>query len=453
MTTASDANDVFEPFSEPESAGPSAEFEGSNVCRAAALAALLQEASIALSGLAEEQRSLGFSDAMIERAGAGWREGDPFAQDGIREISEDPDAARVGRWVTLNEDSDARSAVNFLIAMLGSGLERESTAAAAALWQGLGLRSRRRWPPPGPDRWRMLGLLADDPSDVLSNVPWGPWSWWYEPDPAIGAGEPLQREPVFWDAGQWREIYRRLLSNTADDQYLNSFIVTALSRGRLDVALRSPDAISRSLALAAVGGVAPADDVLPAPPEPLLAPPQAVPASTMIHGTSGWKGSWWRPGGAFHQFILGNHRPNLYRLGTKYGWSGALSAGERALAATDFLEWAAEASPPGLQTVFGHSYGGEVACRAANLGTPIDELVLLSTPVSRPVKDAVNAGIRIIDIRLRFDPILALTLERQRLPKRSNVTEVLLRRWRLDHSASHEEHVWRSDDIAARARL
>jgi hypothetical protein len=454
MTTASDANDVFEPFSASESAAPSPEFEGSNVCRAAMLAPLLQEESTALSGLAEEQRSLGFSEAMIERAGNGWREADPFVQDGIVAILEDPDAARVSQWVTLNEDGDPRSAVAFLIAMLGSGLERESTAAAAALWRGLGLQTRRRWPPPGPARVHLFEmLLLRDTDDVLSDTPWGPWSWWYERDPALTGDGPAQEEPVVWDADEWRGIYRRLMFNITGDRYVDPFIVTALVRGRLDVALRSPDMISRSLALTAVDAADPRDGALPAPTVPPVTPPAALPTSTMIHGTSGWKGSWWRPGGAFHQFILGKHRPNLYRLGTKYSWSGALSATERALAASDFLDWAATASPPGLQTVFGHSYGGEVACRATNLGTPIHELVLLSTPVTRPVKDAVNSGIRIVDIRLRFDPILALTLRPQRLPKKPNVTEVLLRRWRLDHSASHDEHVWRSEDIAVRAKL
>ncbi|HEX9499574.1 MAG TPA: hypothetical protein VF926_14650, partial [Mycobacterium sp.] len=48
-------------------------------------------------------------------------------------------------------------------------------------------------------------------------------------------------------------------------------------------------------------------------------------------------------------------------------------------------------------------------------------------------------GARIVDIRLPFDAILALTARPQRLPRRPNVTEVLLSRWRLDHSATHDE--------------
>jgi pimeloyl-ACP methyl ester carboxylesterase len=237
------------------------------------------------------------------------------------------------------------------------------------------------------------------------------------------------------------------------DRYLDSFVVTALVRGRLDTAIRSPDAITRSLALAGLEPIDADDGVVPQQPMPPSTPPDAVITSTIIHGTFAWKGNWWRPGGSFHQFILGNYRPNLFSRGTKYSWSGALSARQRSLAASEFVEWAAEVAPDGVQTLFAHSYGGDIACRAANSGRCINELVLLSTPVTGHVKSAARSGVRVVDVRLRFDPVLALTARPQRIRHNPNMSEVLLRRWRLDHAATHEEQVWRDEDIARRSRL
>ncbi|WP_223163353.1 hypothetical protein, partial [Mycolicibacter arupensis] len=59
---------------------------------------------------------------------------------------------------------------------------------------------------------------------------------------------------------------------------------------------------------------------------------------------------------------------------------------------------------------------------------------------------------RLIDIRLPFDPVLALELRRQRIPLNRNVIRVLTS-WRLDHAATHKESVWLADDIAAQAQL
>jgi pimeloyl-ACP methyl ester carboxylesterase len=63
-----------------------------------------------------------------------------------------------------------------------------------------------------------------------------------------------------------------------------------------------------------------------------------------------------------------------------------------------------------IQTLFGHSYGGEIATRAANLSMPIRQLVLLSTPVTSHVEAAAASGTEIVDVRLPLDPVLALEL-------------------------------------------
>ncbi|AGC63252.1 hypothetical protein MULP_03587 [Mycobacterium liflandii 128FXT] len=424
------------------------------MCRAGALSSLLQEATAEMSELTAEQRALGFSDSILERGGRGWCEVDPF--DGQTDFSispdEDLDESRVRRWLDLNETADPRRAVGFLIAMLGSSLERESTAAAAALWHGLGLQNRR-WPPPGPPRWRIFERLAFDLDDVLPDAPWGPWFWRRDQGPSL-IDEEYPTETISWEPTAWRDLYLRLAFRLRGDRYIDPFIVSILVRGRLDTAIGSPDPITRSLAFAALepfdageGGYP------PRPPELPPTPPGGLAVSTMIHGTWGWKGDWWRPGGTFHQFILGSHRPNLYARGAKFSWSGAYSAKHRSLAARDFQDWANDVAPHGLQSVFGHSYGGEVAARAACAGTPIHELVLLSTPVTNEVARTVKPDMRIIDVRLRFDPVLAIAGARQRLPKHSKAVEILLDKWRLDHGATHSEHVWRAEDIARRAGI
>lgn len=453
MTAPGGGDEVFEPSAAVDTVRSSAAWEGVNVCRAGALSSLLQEATAAMSELTAEQRSLGFSDSIIEQGGRAWREVDPF--DGETSFPSSPDEnldeLRVRRWLELNETADPRRAVGFLIAMLGSSLERESTAAAAALWRGLGLPNRL-WPPPGPPRWRMLDRLAFDLDELLPGSSWLRGLWWRDRDASLIDDE-SPSETIRWNSDAWNDQYRRLAFRLRGDRYLDQFIVNVLVQSRLDAAVRSPDPVTRSLAFAATEPFDAGDRRYPPSPEPLATPPGGLVVSTMIHGTWGWKGDWWRPGGTFHQFILGTHRPNLYARGAKFSWSGAYSAKQRSLAANDFRDWANDVAPHGLQTVFGHSYGGEVAARAVGSGTLIHEVVLLSTPVTGHVASTVKPGMRVIDIRLRFDPVLAIAGARQRLPVHPNTTAVLLDKWRLDHGATHDEHVWLAEDIARRGGL
>jgi hypothetical protein len=60
MTAPSDDDGVFEPFADGVTASSSPPNEGSNVCRAAALAFLLRGAATAVDGLTTELRALGF---------------------------------------------------------------------------------------------------------------------------------------------------------------------------------------------------------------------------------------------------------------------------------------------------------------------------------------------------------------------------------------------------------
>ncbi|MGV0750856.1 hypothetical protein [Mycolicibacter minnesotensis] len=90
-----------------------------------------------------------------------------------------------------------------------------------------------------------------------------------------------------------------------------------------------------------------------------------------------------------------------------------------------FAEWVTDRASGGIQSLFAHSHGGEIAARALALGTPIQELILLSAPVASHVKVATQSSARLINIRLPFDPVLVLELRSQRIPLNHNVTRVL----------------------------
>jgi hypothetical protein len=122
------------------------------------------------------------------------------------------------------------------------------------------------------------------------------------------------------------------------------------------------------------------------------------------------------------------------------------------LAAEDLCEWAYDVAPHGIQTLFGHSYGAEVAALARVFGATVHESVLMSAPVTPAVRVLPTTGCRVVDIRLRFDPVLAVAGLDQRLDA-AGVTEVLLNRWRLNHASTHDPAVWQYEDLARRAKL
>jgi hypothetical protein len=441
----------FEVDSSPETAASDPQFEGANVCRVAALSTMLGGDGQAIQDLALELTELGFPDRLIS-ADTAWRDVDPVQMfSSIREQGGEgyEDATRVSRWQMIGETSDPRWAIAFLVDVLGSQLERESTAAAVALWRQFDDLTP-------PQRWPKFFRMRDRLIDLWEVEPLGP-GWWDYPSSGFGSIDMFEEadelDSVPWDPEEWTRIYRRGMYG-GKDPYTALFVVGLLSRWRLSRALRSPDGVTRSLAAAAfLPGDSRHTDDSPPPAATSTDSLSHVPVSTMIHGTWAWKGDWWRPGRDFHEFILREHRGNLYSGGAKFSWSGALSDGQRRLAAEDFREWADDCAPGGLQTVFAHSYGGEVAARAVLSGARVDELVLLSVPVTRPVAAAAGSGVRVVDVRLRFDAVLALARRRQRIPTNSNVTLVLLKGWRYGHSASHNEEVWRQENVAQRGGI
>ena len=445
----SNGDATFEVSASPNSVAESVQFEGANVCRVAMLSTRFSDDRRAIAPLINEWRDLGFAEQLFSDQRP-WRvRGRTNVLDLFTNLwtRQEGGEDRERSWVALNESATPEEAFGFLLALLGSSLERESAAAAAALWRQLvgnaDLRGR-----PSPPEWVWV-FLALTPSALFVPADGD----WLSP---VSYGDPLREdEPrLGWVPGDWEATFRQVGRLARERSIDPLFAVLLLVRWRLGLALRSADPVAASLALAAYEpsgtGDGPAD-VQP-PPARSSAPGPLI-ASTMIHGTWGWKGDWWRPRSSFHDFILRNHRPNLYSRGAKYSWSGALSERQRIQAAADFLDWASDVAPDGLQTVFAHSYGGEVASRAVLCGTRISELVLLSTPVTPWVELAVPLTPRVVDIRLRLDPILAIAQTRQRiLNPGSNTTTVLLG-WRYLHGSTHEEAVWRAENIAARGRL
>ncbi|HEV3358181.1 MAG TPA: alpha/beta hydrolase [Pseudonocardiaceae bacterium] len=456
MTSFGFDNGRFEPQADTDSLAARPQNEGSNVCRSAALATLLQGGREETVQVEQVLGLFGFRDprALAERD---WRRESPLGwlRNTVLTV-DDLDGTRVQRWLTLNETSQASDAVAFLIAVLASTLERESAASAAALWRGIAPRVRRlsRRPPLFPIYERVFDVIDDD------MLGWSPRGWIGDYEDVIGEDRFAEApsEPVAWDPDLWQRVFQRIGSIAAPygDRYINTDLVLVLARWRLERALRSPDPITRSFALSALNVPAapePDDD----PPSswntpPVTSPPGTLVVSTIVHGTWGWKGDWWRPNGGFHSFILNNYRQNLHNRGARFSWSGAYSNAQRILAANDFIDWASDVSPHGVQTLFGHSYGGEIAARARLAGTSIHELVYLSTPTSPPVVAAAARTPVVVDIRLQYDPVLGIARRGQRIRGVDGVREVLLNH-SLDHGASHNEQVWKDEGVAQRARL
>ena len=140
----------FEVDPSPETAASEPQFQGANVCRVAALSTMLGGDGQAVQGLERELAELGFPDRLIS-ADIAWGDIDPVQM--FSDLSEqsregDGGASRVSRWEMIGETSEPRWAIAFLVDVLGSQLERESAAAAAALWRQIGdlVEPPKRWP-------------------------------------------------------------------------------------------------------------------------------------------------------------------------------------------------------------------------------------------------------------------------------------------------------------------
>ena len=442
----SDYDPPFEPASNPTTAGASEQFESLNVCRVVALGAAFGSEP-ALSGLEEELQAMGLPGYLAGNTDWSWE--DAVRQSDRGTFAED--RPREETFAALRTDAWPAGTVTFLVQVLGSELERESVAAAAAIWVASGRRNRfgrgrgprRRWYRP----WEFYDFPFDLPGAF---DPWGASAdWTYNPD--IETPPPTARS---WSPDRWQMVVREFLEGPDAYPGDSADRVEELAAVRLSLAMRSGDPITRQFAMASLARIGRgSDDALGggAGRAPI---PGAVSVSTIIHGTWGWKGDWWRPTAPFHDYVRQEVRGNVYSRGAPFSWSGAYSDRQRRMAAEDFHRWAEEISPRGIDTLLGHSYGGEVATRAWRLGTKIQEVVLLSAPATEYVRNAVDNGLKTVDIRLPFDPVLAVARTPQRIRRKAlNLTEVVLPQWRLSHGATHDPDVWQSGDLVKRARL
>jgi hypothetical protein len=449
-----DSSAVFEVFNSPGTIASSVEYEGTNSVRFALMAALLptpgdedrarRPTAVDADGLEQFgiNPELSLASPDIERV---TRETSYLLRAGRRGF--DPDEVRRGAFDALNSDAGFDARLALLAAGLDSELERESATAATAILSSVPVvdppqstTGWRGWPHRFLDRKidssRVGGMIAEFP---------GPLDDDGEPD-----------TPLSWDGPGWQRYCSYWLRDVlgTDDAREVLAGLRFLAQVRVDVGQRSVDPIVRELSLAAYLSARDPGAVPPPTPRGSDADLREDLVSTMVHGTRGWKGTWWYPGGDFHDYVADEVRPALYAGGQEFSWSGAYSTAQRAAAGARFARWASAAGgQAGLGTVFGHSYGAEVVARAVNGGAPIDEVVLLSAPIHAHHTSMLQFVRRAIDIRLRFDIVLLAARAGQRLPSASNVTEHVVKQHFWSHSATHDPDVWDTEGIAAAVGL
>lgn len=446
-------DEAFAARPESESIHSAPENEGTNASRFAIAGALTAQAAgqrirdvPAVAVDAGTLETFGFSPLLLDAIQATGGRGPGLGQE-LSYFIENVDPYEVGgewrafAWTAFGVEGDPQARLGLLAAGLVSTLERESVAAAVAL---LGvLRSRG---------------VRDD-LDARAGLELAPRVWrlvMFELAPFAEIDDDGPRQRLEWDGERWSAAASATIRAALAQGWSDTLVAVlgSIARARVARAERSPDPVVRELAFAA--RLRRSDDL------PLLADARRMDASgsdrrlvsTMVHGTWGWKGSWWYPGGDFHGWIKQHHRPRLYGDGMEFSWSGAYRRAQRKIAGDRFGRWARSVSAPrGLGTVFAHSYGGEVVARAINAGARVDELVLLSVPVNDHIRAALDRVPRVVDVRLKFDLVLALAGEWQKLPNHPNAVPHELGKLFWHHGASHAPEVWDAEDIAAEVGL
>lgn len=451
-----DKLETFEVYSSPESIAPTTEHEGTNAARFSLMASLgptqndgqdqriavVSPDDLAQFGLNPDLALRSLEAAPVERAIleaefflSKYRSGWEFTE------------LRNAAFRALNDDANSDARLQLLASGLGSTLERESVTAASVVLTSVPMLDApsstagwRGWPYRFLDRRidssRFAGHLVDFAS------------------PPDEDGEPVTTIP--WDGDAWQRYSGYWLRDVleANDAVDLLAAMRFLAQVRVDIAQRSADPIVRELALASYMNQ-PDDNASP-PPEPPTTEPAAgsTYVSTVVHGTWGWKGRWWYPGGDFHRYIASCVRPGLYAGGQEFSWSGAYSNRQRATGGARFARWVdAVGGGAGLGTVFGHSYGSEIIARAVNAGSRIDEVVFLSAPVHSHHRQMLGTVRRVVDVRLNFDIVLTAARASQRLPAAGNVVEYVVNQYFWSHSATHNPGLWRTEGIAAAVGL
>jgi hypothetical protein len=227
----------------------------------------------------------------------------------------------------------------------------------------------------------------------------------------------------------------------------------------LDSASESSRGIARTVL--ASDGYSPVQLEPPPIAQSPVVPDQLRPLSLIVHGTWAYDERWWRPGvGDFHRYIKDNVRPNLWARPSGYYWSGRYQVADRDWAIHDLLSWVAQHCLRGVDTLFAHSYGGQVAMRAVAAGLDVRTLVFLSTPFfsdDRPSLLAIQRRCRIRSFRTQNDLVLfADKLTRfaknplSPKPITPPFSEHRIGGLFTGHSATHDPDTWKKKGLAAR---
>lgn len=169
-----------------------------------------------------------------------------------------------------------RRRLEVLVGVIASPLERESAAAAAALWCQLDRTVGQPFPR-GPWLRRIRDRLYELDIDPRPDQPDGEWPW---PWSGIGGLESpdAAEPPLDWDPEAWSAIFSRIASRFVDP-YSDPLLVLLFVRWRLARALRSWDPIAVSLAMAAF--------------EPSGAGPTPARLARRPLGCRGHRARWW----------------------------------------------------------------------------------------------------------------------------------------------------------------
>ena len=343
-------------------------------------------------------------------------------------------------WENWQSEHSALTAFQFLTSVLSSPGERESTAAAVALWNGSSsasgqdsivevVQAQRLLSRLGvPDelislRLKSSGLVSNDPLEALAS-------------------------PVNIPAQYWQyEVSRELSHMSSYENPLTQ--IRSIALARIASASLSADKISQSFAYAARLQSGDPDEAAMGSFPPPLPQTGLGSVSTLVHGTRAWRGSWWEPRSVFANTVRLESRTDLYDGYRPFSWDGALRKSHRELAGERLKDWFDD--PPQLspRTVIGHSYGGEVIALAVKSGLHPVEIVLLSSPISGVVQQLVSwrRDIRVVDVRLRIDPILMFTLLPQRFRGDQPAIQIISEKMNLSHSATHTVGFWNQENI------
>ncbi len=347
-------------------------------------------------------------------------------------------------WIDFLEQPSTASACRFLLAMLGSSDSRESITAAVALW----LIAESNFPQEISSQrfhiWQRLYRSRGNPwlSELFIEGKIGDYD---ASDDAVNSVWRVGSIPGGQSA-RWAEKYLRLSAAETNGTMSEPSLVSVVS-SRLAEGLRSDDNYVAGMA-GRIFALNPASDMQLFPN---AVPDGATGTSTIVHGTFAWGSDWWRPGGEFHKYLSTELSVGMYsKFGTAFDWNGALLQSRRNLAAKKLKAWSDEITGGEVEKLFSHSYGGEVSSIAIADGLLVEKLILMSTPATDIVQRIAENGQHILDVRVRFDPVLAtLRILRRGIggERLKNVTKIDVG-WGW-HSATHDPEVWRANNIDA----